>query len=130
MTRTFEMRILVALAAMLSLGVAITFDASRFASDDVSLVQEYSENVRNIQQPFLLFSIASLCGFVSAVVGAVLFLLRKRMANRFLIAAFAFTLASFPMVNVYVDSSTSAAASFIYAVSLGWLVGVGKSALD
>lgn len=119
--------IIVILTTVSSLAVAASFDSTAFASHDLSLVQDYAEQVRNIQQPFLLFSIASVLGVLSTLIGVALFFFRKKIARHFLIAAIVLTLTSFPMVNLYVDSSVSAGASFVFAVCLGWLVGATRS---
>lgn len=113
---------IVAVVMLIALGLAITVETYFGGGVGYAEVNEFSEQVRTLGQPFLFFSISSLLGVVAFVVGAILYIFGVAVSRAVLAIGAVLTFVSIPMVSVHVYSTASSAADFVFMVSLGWLL--------
>lgn len=113
---------IVAIIMLVSLGLAITVETYFGGGAGYAEVNALSEQVRELGQPFLFFSIASLLGVIALIAGALLYIFGVAVSSAVLATGTALTLVSIPMVSVHVYSTAAYAAYFVSMISLGWLL--------
>lgn len=112
----------IAIVMVISLFFAVASTSVFDTTAEYTAVRDMANQIRVLRQPFILFSTLSLLGVIAAIIGAVMHILRWKYSRYVLLACGACTLASSPMVNVYVQSSLTSAFGFVFAVCLGWLI--------
>ncbi len=111
---------LIVTAMMTSFLISLTFDTSTLVSTNyIELQRRAPFDIRPPQKLFITLIFASTILLVAGAIGRI----AKWRKSRALLALGALlTVASYPSYFVYLYSSISGMAEFVFAVSLGWLL--------
>ena len=113
---------IVATIMIVSWFIAVFFDALVTESEGFLSASEASYRGSAARQPVLVFVAINTLAGVAIVVGGVLRVFRRTCSQKLLVVGAVLTLVSFATFHVVVYTDVSAAATFCFALSLGWLI--------